>query len=225
MVSSIFFTPEEDVQFDSSIFFRWVGNQNHQPPTRHLKLQEVLELHQSYAKRLQSLCAQHGGERRAFEAAEVGDERKLGSWIVALKRNSCSLVVTALNGCPANRDWCPAHGFSGGVAPDLHQRVADQPKKSGGLDRPKKVDCDGSPVWGLWGWHCFVHDGNPFLSNRFFTKTNIENESEAKQVSGAQVETFCWLFWQGMKALRKVLVMILIKIKNNDESSCDLHQS
>jgi len=32
--------------------------------------EEVLELHQSYAKRLQSLRAQHGGERRAFEAAE-----------------------------------------------------------------------------------------------------------------------------------------------------------
>jgi len=32
--------------------------------------EEVLALHQSYAKRLQSLRAQHGGERRAFEAAE-----------------------------------------------------------------------------------------------------------------------------------------------------------
>ena len=48
---------------------------NHpQPPSRHLKPnQEVLELHQSYAKRLQSLRAQHGGERRAFEVAEVGE--------------------------------------------------------------------------------------------------------------------------------------------------------
>ena len=54
-----------------------------QPPTRHLKPnQEVLESHQSYAKRLQSLRAQHGGERMAFEAAEVGETAVALLWLV-----------------------------------------------------------------------------------------------------------------------------------------------
>jgi len=61
----------------------WFHHLNHQADTLTAN-QEVLALHQSYAKRLQSLRAQHGGERRAFEAAEVG--------------NSCSLVVTSPNG-------------------------------------------------------------------------------------------------------------------------------
>ena len=129
---------------------------------------------------------------------------------------------------PANRDWCPF--FMGFFKEELRQIYTKELQ----ISRRNQVWIVTDPPFGDLGDRTVLYMiGTPlFLSNRFFcgwnlflTKTNNENGSEAKQVSGGKVETFCWLFWQGMKAWRKVLLMILIKIRNNVESSWDLCQS
>lgn len=55
---------------------------------RHLRLnEEVLEMHQSYAKRINALRAQHGGEKRAFEAVEDELRQLYSQELLASQKN------------------------------------------------------------------------------------------------------------------------------------------
>lgn len=83
---------------------------------------------------------------------------------------------------PVNRRFCFDLGTTHGDLPfeaPLNQDWIDPKRLIGNI---KESCSDGSPLFVAWGYqHCTC-------------------ESEAKQVSGAKVETFCWVCWQGMQA-------------------------
>eukprot|EP00435_Cladocopium_sp_Y103_P001995 s3602_g1.t1 len=69
--------------------------------------EEVFELHQSYAKRLQNLRAQHGGEKRAFQAVEDELRQIYTQEVQVCRRNQeawAEATEAALAGEAANGD-------------------------------------------------------------------------------------------------------------------------